>query len=665
MTVRNVKKNLAAQQDLLPGVGPYQQVRRGVMVPVDGPAKSYIELWKDYCGDAYVGTFEDGFVAKPDCVAVSLALGKAYRYTATAVVIIPANSSVDANWVELSTSARVVQVMELYRRSYAEVGYNVVGTFQAGFTYVYANDVGIDEVTGKGYTGPAGDVAAGTNPASGGFVDRSGDLLSRRSTSYPSISAALSSGNYVIIEKDYNTATAILPDSHQTLLGWGGSITMDAVNAAVHAYKKDDVRLKDLKIFSDKVIPSGVAAYGIKLEEGEGHSLDGLNADGFTGAVFALKTVAATVRNVFYKNGIYHPSFQAGGYAVLLDKTNETVVDGVQFYADATHGRHALYVSRTDTSDGSYDGCLNTVANNIVARYVDRDDRNMWTTVIRKSKRTVVNNLVTDGANGGIAITPQNGNVDSFILNNINAKIYQYQNGLPVYGVSQLSVAAPSTYRSDCFIASNLILDIEAKDASITGDGCIGYSVSGTNGLISNVITNVATLGTPFLISGGVKNLIVSDVVDVVDDGVVGIPKPMFAFTGLEDSIEDITIRGIRTKRKMFDRIFAVKNMTVDYQRQLRVNLAAGAATITDPHELVDRVIVGAQALNIVFKSHVTQAAIDGLMARMAMDPGIDGFVVVRSTANKIADIRFFSQTGVQQFPQTAPNLSVTVTLFS
>ena len=45
------------------------------------------------------------------------------------------------------------------------------GTFQGGFTYVNANDVGIDEVTGKGYTGPAGTVDAGIDPASGGFVD--------------------------------------------------------------------------------------------------------------------------------------------------------------------------------------------------------------------------------------------------------------------------------------------------------------------------------------------------------------------------------------------------------------------------------------------------------------------------------------------------------------
>lgn len=68
------------------------------------------------------------------------------------------------------------RVDEALRRSYAEAGYNVVGTFKAGFTYVNANDVGIDEATGKGYTGPAGPVAAGTDPTSGGFVDVSDDL---------------------------------------------------------------------------------------------------------------------------------------------------------------------------------------------------------------------------------------------------------------------------------------------------------------------------------------------------------------------------------------------------------------------------------------------------------------------------------------------------------
>ena len=180
MTVRNVKKNLAAQQDLLPGVGPYQQVRRGVVVDVDGPAKSYIELWKEYCGEAYVGTFEDGFVTRPGCVAVSLALGKAYRYTAPAEVSIPANSPVDLNWVELSSSVSGVQAFEALRRSYAEAGYNLVdGSFESGGTLNSSIDVLLHSGSVKAYSGSGPYpqvVAPNTNPTAGGYTDRSGIL---------------------------------------------------------------------------------------------------------------------------------------------------------------------------------------------------------------------------------------------------------------------------------------------------------------------------------------------------------------------------------------------------------------------------------------------------------------------------------------------------------
>lgn len=64
---------------------------------------------------------------------------------------------------------------ELWRRSLAEAGYNLVdGSFESGGTLVNANDVLLQERTGKAFTGAAGAVAAGTNPASGGFVDVSG-----------------------------------------------------------------------------------------------------------------------------------------------------------------------------------------------------------------------------------------------------------------------------------------------------------------------------------------------------------------------------------------------------------------------------------------------------------------------------------------------------------
>lgn len=75
------------------------------------------------------------------------------------------------NLVEHLVAPVGYQAFEALRRSYADAGYNVVGTFRVGFTIVNANDVGIDEATGKGFTGPVGDVPAGTDPVSGGFVD--------------------------------------------------------------------------------------------------------------------------------------------------------------------------------------------------------------------------------------------------------------------------------------------------------------------------------------------------------------------------------------------------------------------------------------------------------------------------------------------------------------
>ena len=63
---------------------------------------------------------------------------------------------------------------EALRRSYAEAGYNLVGgSFEAGGTLVNDNDVLLQESTGKAFSGPAGTVLPDTNPASGGFVDRS------------------------------------------------------------------------------------------------------------------------------------------------------------------------------------------------------------------------------------------------------------------------------------------------------------------------------------------------------------------------------------------------------------------------------------------------------------------------------------------------------------
>lgn len=77
-------------------------------------------------------------------------------------------------WISRFDPELRIHVREALRRSYAEAGYVLVaGSFEAGGTLVNANDVLLQESTGKAFSGPAGAVAAGTNPASGGFTDRS------------------------------------------------------------------------------------------------------------------------------------------------------------------------------------------------------------------------------------------------------------------------------------------------------------------------------------------------------------------------------------------------------------------------------------------------------------------------------------------------------------
>lgn len=142
MAARIVTKHLAGVEDLLLGSGSVEQERAGDLYPITKlstvwAANSVAEL------------------ANLDTQKFTKAIvGSALYY-----------------WTGTEWKTNYSAELESLRRSYAEAGYNVVGTFQAGFTYVNANDVGIDEATGKGYTGPAGTVAAETDPLSGVFVD--------------------------------------------------------------------------------------------------------------------------------------------------------------------------------------------------------------------------------------------------------------------------------------------------------------------------------------------------------------------------------------------------------------------------------------------------------------------------------------------------------------
>lgn len=149
----------------------------------------------------------------------------------------------DVSMVDPDAAYRIVgaQAFEALRRSYAEVGYNVIGTFDAGFTYVNPNDVGINTATGKGYTGPAGAVAPGTDPTSGGFVDRSGELLRlqipRTSllgvTSVESLVSLYPGFNSVIVDSDLTIGSAVTIPSGFVVKNGGGVVELTSDSARI------------------------------------------------------------------------------------------------------------------------------------------------------------------------------------------------------------------------------------------------------------------------------------------------------------------------------------------------------------------------------------------------------------------------------------------------
>ena len=86
----------------------------------------------------------------------------------------------------------------LWKRSAAESGYNLVaGSFEEGGALVNANDVLWSKKLNKIFSGPAGTVAAGTNPASGGFVDRSAVVLRDVSVTMFASSATVTTAEFI------------------------------------------------------------------------------------------------------------------------------------------------------------------------------------------------------------------------------------------------------------------------------------------------------------------------------------------------------------------------------------------------------------------------------------------------------------------------------------
>ena len=110
-------------------------------------------------------------------------------------------------------------VLEALRRSYADAGFTLVdGSFEEGGTLTSASDVLLHKASGKAYSGHTGTVPAGTNPASGGFVDVSNSLSHPFDISiYGGINETLSALGTAYIYNDITLSEDVILSSGQVL----------------------------------------------------------------------------------------------------------------------------------------------------------------------------------------------------------------------------------------------------------------------------------------------------------------------------------------------------------------------------------------------------------------------------------------------------------------
>lgn len=118
-----------------------------------------------------------------------------YAWQGSLPKVIPAGSTPATSgglgenaWKPVTNNILAPTVRESIRRSYAEAGYDLVdGSFKEGATLDSATSVALDDGSGIAYSGSGPypqTVDPDTDPTIGGFVDRSGELLTHSLTSF-------------------------------------------------------------------------------------------------------------------------------------------------------------------------------------------------------------------------------------------------------------------------------------------------------------------------------------------------------------------------------------------------------------------------------------------------------------------------------------------------
>ncbi|PQX38281.1 hypothetical protein C5973_14210 [Cronobacter sakazakii] len=509
--------------------------------------------------------------------------------------------------------------------------------------------------------------------------------IDRRPDGYATgVAGVFSYGRDVEIDKDISTSSnTYIPEmqsrmvyrltDNQFVEGRGGKVTDTSGKSAVYGMLGTDaapttnVTINDIQAGGTSSptdnTNEAISSFALLTRYTKNLIVRGVRSfAGLAGGVYVSQARNAIVNDVITEKQVYHTGEEVGGgragYSVLTDNAKETIINNVmQTVEAAPNGRHLLYMSTG--SGGDTNGNVNVIANNMIGRWIGRDDRNQWMLAIRASQRFILNNAIQEGGNGGMIFNDENNNITDYIASNMVFQTIKYAAGVPVYAVGQ---GQSPTYKSNRWLITNHNINGVPKDSSVGRTDIIAYNISGNNGMLSNVVITCPGESTPILVghdTQSVQNITIANIHDNIGGGSSGTPAPLIAFTG--SAVSNITVRGITTSRSpMFLRLYVVTDLTVDFTRKARINFSNGSVTKTDIDTITGTVTPLSTGFTIQFPSHVTQKAIDNLVIRMLSA----GQVNILSTGSKTVTFNTFTNAGVSLSMLTG-NYTFDLTLFS
>ncbi|EMA4770044.1 hypothetical protein U3C68_003879, partial [Cronobacter sakazakii] len=371
---------------------------------------------------------------------------------------------------------------QLARQAIAAFGWIPVGTFQTGATISLPNQILKDTTDGEYYRwdGPLPKVVpAGSTPASTGGTgvgawisvgdstlrsmlasstgagligtNHRGTLaadlnaIDRRPDGYATgVAGVFSNGRDVEIDKDISTnSNTYVPEmqsrmvyrltNNQFVEGRGGKVTDTSGKSAVYGMLGTDtapttnVTINDIQAGGTSSptdnTNEAISSFALLTRYTKNLIVRGVRSfAGLAGGVYVSQARNAIVNDVITERQVYHTGEEVGGgragYSVLTDNAKETIINNVmQTVEAAPNGRHLLYMSTG--SGGDTNGNVNVIANNMIGRWIGRDDRNQWMLAIRASQRFILNNAIQEGGNGGMIFNDENNNITDYIASNM------------------------------------------------------------------------------------------------------------------------------------------------------------------------------------------------------------------------------------------------------